>query len=226
MSERGFSLLELLVALAVTSIMVLIMGQFIGKVLANLARQQTITIIQNNTKQAVLTTSDTIRSARGVEASNSLADQHAPGAPSNLYSWSAASGDNATLILAVPAHNTSGNILYIDGQHNTPYVNDVIYFIDPTTRILYRRTLANPGAPGNTAITTCPPSAVTASCPADAKVVEDVADLVTQYYDASNNPVTSPSGTEAVKVTLKQTKTSGGQTLTSSFTTIASLRNK
>ncbi|HSX14586.1 MAG TPA: hypothetical protein VLE72_01590 [Candidatus Saccharimonadales bacterium] len=188
--------------------------------------EQTKTDILNNTKLAVETVARVAKSAKSVEAANSQPDSNSPGAPANLYSWSAVAGSGATLILAIPAHDASNNLIYSDGLHNNLYTNDYIYYLDASTHRLYRRIIANQSAPGNAAVTTCPPAIATPSCPADALTVEDVANLTTSYFDANNNPVAIPTGTEAVEMTLTQTRSVLGKTYSSSYTTLASLRNK
>ena len=224
--QTGFTILEAVLALAIASMLVVVIAQFISASLSSNTREQTITLIQNNTRQAVGTVASSIRSAKSVEAVNSQPDSNSPGAPDNLYSWSSAAGSGTALILAIPAKDTTGSMIYIDGSHNSLYTDDVIYYLDPVSKILYRRLIANQSAPNNAAVTTCPPTKATLTCPADAKVVEDIANLTTAYFDANNNAVTAPSGTEAIKITLTQTKIIGIKTYSSSFTTIASLRNK
>lgn len=224
--QAGFTILEAILALTIASMLVVVIAQFISANLTSNTREQTMTLIQNNTRQAVETVASSIRSAKSVEAVNSQPDSNSPGAPDNLYSWSSEAGSGTALILAVPAKDSNGNMIYIDGSHNSLYTDDVIYYLDPVSKILYRRLVANQSAPNNAAITTCPPAKATSTCPADAKVVEDIANLTTAYFDAKNNTVIAPSGTEAIKITLTQTKIIGTKTYSSSFTTIASLRNK
>ncbi len=223
-SEGGYSLIELLVAISTTAILLLVGSNFVldGTLSANVDYNRTV--VQSNTKTAVDIVARTVRSARSVENQNSQPDPNPP-ISGNAYSWNGTSGTDSTLILAVPARDTSGNIMYLDGLHNNLYTNDVIFYLDPTTKRLYKRVIAN-GIAGNAAKTTCPPSLATSSCPADAIIVEDIASLSTQFYDDSNALVASPSGTEAVSYAVKQTRVIGGKSYSSSYSTVGALRNK
>lgn len=225
-NQSGFTLLELLVVLTMAVVLLLVITDFITNSLRKSTEEQTKVEILNNTKLAVETMARVIKSAKSVEAVNSQPDDNSPGGVGNPYGWSAAAGSGATLILAIPARDSGNNLIYSDGLHNNLYTNDYVYYLDGSTHRLYRRIIANQSAPGNAAVTTCPPGLASPSCPADALTVEDVANLTTAYFDGSNNSVATPTGTEAVQITLTQSRTLLGQTYSSSYTTIASLRNK
>lgn len=221
----GLSLVEMLISVAIASILVLITLQVLSRSYINWRRESTKTQLQTNTKTAVETVAQVIRSAKSVESQNSQPDANAPDTQ-NPYSWTSATGSGATLILAVPARDATGNIIFIDGTHTSLYTDNVIFYLEPNTDILYRRTIANATAPNNAATTTCPPTQSTPACPPDSKVVADIANLITTYLDASGNVVVSPSGTEAVRYELSQTRTISGQTFESSYGTTVTLRNK
>jgi hypothetical protein len=161
-----------------------------------------------------------------VLAANTLPDDHAPGAPSDLYSWSGSAGTDTSLILAVPSRTSSGDIIYIDGMHTQMYTDNVIFYLDSSTKKLFRRWLANTSAPGNVAITTCPPSAASPSCPADADVVDDVASLTTSYLKADGTTTTVPDNTEAVNYTVTETRVINGKSFSGTYSTVATLRNR
>ncbi len=223
-SEGGFSLLELLVAISITTVLLLIADNFVidGTLSANIAYNKTT--IQSNTKSAVENVARTIRSAKSVEATNSQPDPNPP-IPANPYSWTAVAGNNATLILAVPARDTGNNLLYVDGLHSNIYTNDVIFYLDSATNRLYKRTIANAVA-GNAAKTTCPPALSSSSCPPDSIIVEDIAGLSTTYLNAANVSVAVPSGTEAVGYSVTETTNIGTRSYSSTYSTITALRNK
>lgn len=222
--QSGFSLLELLIAISITTILLLIASNFVITGTLNANAEYNRTVIQSNTKSAVENVARTIRSAKSVEATNSQPDPNPP-ITANPYSWTAAAGNNATLILAVPARDASNNLLYADGLHSNIYTNDIIFYLDATTHRLYKRTIANSAA-GNAAKTTCPPASASASCPPDTIIVEDIAGLSTSYFDNTNISVAVPSGTEAVGYSVTETKKIGSRSYTSTYTTVAALRNK
>ncbi len=226
LSNRGFSLIEVLVAISISGLMLLVLGNFLTNGIRSANQDYNQTVVLVNTKAAVESVARFVREAKSVEASNSQPDSHSPGAPGNLYSWSGTAGSGATLILAIPSRDTNNNLIYIDGLHNSLYTDDVIFYLDSTTHRLYKRVIANTSATGNKAKTTCPPASATAGCPADSVIVEDVANLTTSYLDGNGNSVSVPTGTEAVHYTVTESKLIGPRTYTSSYTTTATLRNK
>ncbi len=222
----GFTLFELLLAISISSVLILAVSNFASSSLSGSNQDYNKTLVLTNAKEAVNVVARQIRAAKSVQAANSLPDAHAPGAPGNLYSWSGASGNGATLILAVPARTASGDIIYIDGLHTNVYTDDIIFYLDATSHKLYRRRIANASALGNVAVTTCPPSAASPSCPADSDVVDDVANLSTTYLDGNSATVSLPSGTEAVNYTVTENRTINGRVYSGVYSSIATLRNK
>jgi prepilin-type N-terminal cleavage/methylation domain-containing protein len=222
-NEAGFSLLELLIAMTFISILAVVMSEFFVRRLIDYNRTFVITSLQTNTKQAVETMESDIKFGTRVLANNQWPDTNSPGAPGNPYSWVSNANTPATVVIAVPSRDSSGNIIYADGLHTQLETNDVIYYI--SNNILYRRTVANPIA-GNAAKTTCPPALATPSCPADAKVVEDIASLAVVYYDLTNTVTTTPAGASSIQITLQQSRTKFGRTFVSRLTSQASLRNR
>jgi hypothetical protein len=218
--------MEMIVAISVSTLMILAMGTFAANSISGSNQDYNATLVLSNAKEAVGIVARQIKSARSVMPNNSQPDNNAPGAPGDLYSWSGAAGNGATLILAVPSRTASGDLIYIDGLHAQLYTDDVIFYLDDATNRLFRRRIANTSAPGNAAVTTCPPALASPSCPPDAEVVDDVANLNVSYLDANNNTVTLPSGTEAVKYTVTETRTINGKQFTGTYSTIATLRNK
>jgi len=166
-----------------------------------------------------------IRLSKSVLASNVLADANSPGAPSNQYSWSSTAGSGNPLVLAVPSRASDGSVIF-DATHTSIYTDNVVFYLDSSTHRLYKRTIKNISAPGDVAVTTCPPASATAGCPADADVVDDVANLTTNYLKADGTTTSTPSNTEAVKYTVTETRTVEGRTYTGTYTTLATLRNR
>jgi len=216
----------MLVVILVSSILMLALYTFALAGISGGNKAYNQTVVMSNTQTAVETIARNIRSAKSVEANNSQPDANAPGAPGNLYSWSGVAGINTPIILAIPSRDASGNLIYIDGLHNSLYTDDVVYYLDSGAHNLYKRTIANQAAPGNVAKTTCPPALATAACPADASVVEDIARLNSNYVGADGASVSLPSGTESVAFTIMETKMIGTQSISASFSTTTTLRNK
>jgi prepilin-type N-terminal cleavage/methylation domain-containing protein len=225
-SQRGYTLIEMLVAISISTLLILAIGSYAANSTLGSNQDYNKTLVLTNAKEAVGIVARQIRVARSVLANNTLPDDHAPGAPSNLYGWSGAAGNGTSLVLAVPARTASGDIIYIDGLHTQMYTDNVIFYLDSATKKLYRRTIANASAPGNVSLTTCPPASATGSCPADADVVDDVANLTTSYLKADGTTTTVPDNTEAVNYTVTETRVINGKSFSGTYTTIATLRNR
>lgn len=227
-ASAGFSMLELLLAISVTSVLLLVAGNFVTNVTLGAHVDYNKTVVQSNTKLAVDSVARVIRESRSVQAKNALPDPNSPGAtadPATWYGWNGTAGTDSDLILAVPARDAAGNFLFQDGLHTQPHTDEVVFYLDGASKRLFKRVIANPVS-GNVAITTCPPDEATPSCPADAVVVEDIASLSTQYFDANNQAVTVPSGTEAVGFSVKETVIIGGRSYSSTYSTNVALRNR
>ncbi len=222
--EAGMTIIEVVMVSAVIGILALVISQFYVGRLVDYSRNFTKIVLQTNTKQAVETMIRDIKFAAYVEANNRWPDNNAPGAPGNLLSWQSTATVPATVVLAVPSRDASGSIIYVDALHNTAHTDDIIYYIT-NGKTLLRRVVANPVS-GNAAKSTCPPASATPACPADAKVVEDVASLSAEYYDANNAITNTPSLAGSLQITLQQTRSSFGRSYNSSLTSRATMRNQ
>lgn len=207
--EGGFTTIEVIIAITMMSIIGLIVLNFFTENLINYHRGESQVTLQANTRQAIESMSRVIRSAQTIEATNSITDANENGG------WTT---DGDTLVLATPALDSSDNPIYADASHNTLYTNNVVYYVSGD--VIYRRTLANPNASGNAAVTTCPPSAASESCPADSKVVEDIATLSIAFDNADVEQA------QSVTLTITRIRNLFGKTYTSTVTGDATLRNK
>lgn len=220
--EPGFTLIELVVVVSVVSILSVVLSDFFAGRLIDSTRTQTRANLQANTREAMEVMEKDIKAAHGVEDVNRWADVNSPGGAMNPYSWTS---NTTTLVLAIPAQDTNGNLLYVDVLRNILQTNDVVYYIDPVSKILYRRTVANPVS-GNAAKTTCPPQLASESCPRDGKVVEDVAELTAIYFNNSGVYTATPAEAGSIELTLKQSRKRLGKTYNSILTSRATLRNR
>jgi prepilin-type N-terminal cleavage/methylation domain-containing protein len=226
--QGGYTLVEMLVAISMSTLLVLAIGNFATNSVIGSNQDYNKTLVLTNSKEAVNIVARQIRLSKSVLAANTLADDHAPGAPGDLFSWSGAAGSGTSLILAVPSRDGSGDIIWIDGNHTSVVTDNVIFYLDTASKKLYRRWIVNPTATaaGSTQKTTCPPSLASASCPADADVVDDVANLTTSYLKADGTTTTVPDNTEAVNYTVTETRTINGKAFSGTYSTIATLRNR
>lgn len=209
MNQRGYTLLELLIAMTVIGILSAVMINFLLGNLISSLREEAQADLQSNTKLAADNITSVIRSAQTVEDTNSITDSNQPAG------WTS---DSDTIVLAVPALDSDGEPIYTDSSQNTVYSNNAIYYVQDNK--IWRRTLANPNAPDNAATTTCPPESATQACPADVSIVGDIASLNVDYF------IDPPSEAEKVKLTLERQKTVFSKVIKSIVTTTTTMRNK
>ncbi len=194
-----------------------------------------------------------IGSSSGLIIQNGLADSHAlvpdPSAPSH---W--------TTIHAIPGNKPVGStgtytpLVYfkrfsfnpskqfiMNGVQ--PYEDEYVLYMNGTTKSLMQRSIANPSAPSNKLLTSCPPNLASSSCPSDKTIATDLASVDMRYFsrtgnlidytavwDSINNTYAGPDFTaaEVVEFTLHLTAKANLQTsYTTQNTTIirVALRN-
>jgi prepilin-type N-terminal cleavage/methylation domain-containing protein len=82
------------------------------------------------------------------------------------------------------SQNTSGAIVY---NGTNPYEDEYVIYLDNADKTLNVRTLANPNATDNKLKTSCPKALATNTCPADAKLIDQVVSVETRYFSKSGN---------------------------------------
>ncbi len=90
----------------------------------------------------------------------------------------------------------SSNTVVLNGTQ--PYEDEYVLYLDASSKQLLLRTLANPNAVSNKAITSCPPLVATSSCPADKIIIENLSSIDTTYYARSGNTVNYTSSTDPI----------------------------
>lgn len=216
--QRGFSLVELLIATTVISILTLVMMNFVANRILDNAVKNARSDIQLQTQQTLDTISKDIKYAGNVDDHNRWADSHAPGSPGNDFSWTS---DSHTLILAAPVQDTSGNIVYQDHPGYVSYKDNLIYFLSNGS--LYKRTLAAQVS-GNSKNTTCPASV--SNCPHDDPLLaNNVTSFSIGYFDANDNPVAA-SAARSIDVTIQVNKRVFTKNLSANYTVRTVLRNQ
>lgn len=225
--ESGYTLVEMLVAISLSTLLVLAIGNFATNSVIGSNQDYNKTLVLTNAKEAATIVARQIRLARSVQSTNSIPDSNAP-----TGGWNGTAGTGNGLILAVPSRDaTSHDVVFIDGFHQSVYTDEEIFYLDSSTHKLYKRTLAAtlPSPYTNAAETTCPPSSATPSCPADSDVVDDVANLTAGYLTAGSTTACftcAPNNTEAVNFTVTETRTINGRSYAGTYTTVAALRNR
>ncbi|MDL2341721.1 MAG: hypothetical protein QFB87_01415 [Patescibacteria group bacterium] len=212
-NQSGVTIVELLIVMSVSvSLMTLVTAfalNFWGNTVT-LSGDQATVVSRLNVSTYL---NKMISQGNGFVTQNDIADNNA-GAPDPAIAagtyWvpihakpgtttmGAAGTIKALLYLRKPSINTSKNIV-LNGA--IPYEDNLIIYMDGTTKQLRVRTLANTGAAANASRTSCPTNKVTSSCPADAVISDDVSSVGLRYFSRSGNAVDYTSITDPVTAT-------------------------
>lgn len=217
LNHGGFTLIELLVVLVVMSILSLTLANFVAGWLQSSSQSEAEANLLSNAELALTKVNNDIALSGSALMNNSIADPNGPGG--NQFGWASGS---STLILDKVAVNTSGQAIFSDEPSDYITLKDnIIYFLSGTT--LYRRTLAS-GQTGDSAVTTCPSSDASASCPADNVVARGVTNWSITYYDINGNAVT-PASARSIQLAITLSSQYGSKPYSSSYTTRMVFRN-
>lgn len=208
MNQNGLTIIELVVVITVSSILMTVVTAFALQYWANTTALSTAqgTLVSRQNANDFLTNS--INQASGMIRQNDIPDPR-PG----VADTSIAAGTYWTVIHAVPglvsmgATGTIKPLVYynrpsVDTSKNivlngsTTYQDDIVLYLNGTTKQLLSRTIANPSALNNRAYTSCPPAATTPSCPPDTVVSDNVNGVSMRYFSRSGNLIDYTSITD------------------------------
>ena len=208
LNDSGFTVVELLIVIIVSG---LLMG-FVTRFALNYWSSTTYLEGSQETLVSRLNSGDYLRdsldSASGLIDQNDLADAHVgkvDPADSTQTHWipihaipgTTTIGSPGTITPLIyynrPSIDTSKNIA-LNGT--IAYQDDIVLYLNGTTRQLLARTIANSAVTNNSAITSCPPAQATSGCPADAVVADDVASVGMRYFSRSGNTIDYTSITD------------------------------
>lgn len=199
-SQRGFTIPELIIMMAVTSILTLLVISFMMYYWAGAAR------LQNDSATLVsrLNAGDALRDALNVSSGlitqNSIQDPYAsvvdPSAGSGYWLQQHATPKTITM----PSGSSVSPVFYFQAPSVTTartfimngtqsYKDEFILFLDGSTKTLKLRNLINTSAAGDRLKRTCPPASATPTCPTDRILSENVASVTTRYFSRSGNTV-------------------------------------
>lgn len=198
-NERGFTLLELMVVLFVSSLFTGLLLFF----MISYWRYGLLLESDLDTLTSRLNAGDYLREninpSSGLIIQNSIPDVHASKpdtsiSPANYWEpihaipGTISIGSTGTYTPLVyfrkASINTSG-VVVMNGVQ--PFEDEYVLYLDGTTKKMMARVLANPSATNNRTLTTCPPSIATNSCPADRVVSSDVASVDMRYFSKTGN---------------------------------------
>ncbi len=209
-NDSGLTIVELLVVMIVSTLMIGVVTTFGLQYWANSASLQA----DQETLVSRLNSGDYLRnvfnSTSGLIVQNNLPDSYA-GMPDPAISggkyWlplhavprTINIGPNGVITPVVyfnrPSISTNNNFIMNGTQ---PYEDDIILYMDGSSKRLMARTIANSSAVNNKAKTSCPPAMATPSCPADSVVAEDVSGVITRYFSRSGNTIDYTSITDPI----------------------------
>lgn len=212
----GYTLIELLIVMVVMSIISLVLANFITTWLQSSSQAQARAFLLGNAESAVGKVTNDILLSGSVDLTNRWSDANGPGG--NPFGWQS---NSTTLILAKVATNSGNNPIFLDSSNYITQKDDIIYFISGKT--LYRRVLKSTST-NDAAVTTCPQSDATISCPVDNTVVTNVTSWSLVYYDANDN-IVSPANARSVQVSITLSSGYGSQPFSESYTTRMVFRN-
>jgi prepilin-type N-terminal cleavage/methylation domain-containing protein len=218
LGRKGFTLLEVLVATMITSMVLILVVNFMITTFVNNAVDTARADLLREAQLTLDTIGRDIRLSAIADQQNRWPDENAPDAPTDEYSWVS---DVDTLVLATAAFDSSNTILFSDSLHYVTNKNNNVFFV--SDGVLYKRVLADPVAE-NTADTTCPPDPPD-SCPDDIAMVDTVLDFTVRYFDNQDNEVT-PTEARSIELSLDLQKERFGRTIDATYSTRTVFRNE
>jgi prepilin-type N-terminal cleavage/methylation domain-containing protein len=220
LTEHGFTIVELLTAIAISTIILIGMMTFLVNSMVNNSVRSAKADLLREAQLALDVIVKDVRLSAIVDINNRIQDSNSPDAvATGGLGWESSSD---TLVLATAVEDTSNNIVFADAAHYITEKNNIIYYVNDAK--LYKRTLAA-DILNNKFITSCPPELASPSCPADRLSIEGVQNLVFRYYDSANNEV-DPSIARSVEVELSLYKVKFGKPVDVSYKTRTVFRNE
>lgn len=217
-NTRGFSVVELLVVLTVTTMLVIVITTFMMKNLQQSTLASTKATIIRETEQSLDLVANDIRLSANADINNRWPDINSPSGSTNQWSWQS---NGSTLVLATAVQDKNGNVIFSDSKNYITEKNNLIYFVKNGT--LYKRTVANPVS-GNSAVTSCPIATASASCPVDKELLHNVTSFTVAYKDGDNNTVTATNA-RSIELGVTVNKHLYAQNISASYTTRMVFRN-
>ena len=218
-SQKGFTLIELMVAASVTGVLIVVIMAFFASSIVSTSVESARADLLKDAQLGLDIMGRDIRLSASAEQNNRWPDEHAPNAPTDPLSWEST---DQTLILATSAMDNNNDMLFQDALQYVTYKNNVIYFIRDNT--LYRRVLAA-DIDENAAKTSCPDSAASESCPADRKVMENVESFAIRYVNGNDEEVAAEDA-RSVEVTVALKTTRYRRDVAADYTTRMVFRNE
>jgi prepilin-type N-terminal cleavage/methylation domain-containing protein len=215
--QAGFTLVELTVSVAVMAIVGVVFLGLTANYFVVITRNNELAEMTVNSQNLLRTTVENIRFGDGVRQTNQISDPNAPSGGWNT--------NNSTfvIVIAVPTLTNSHSYI-IDPSTGSPYMNELVYYKDGTS--LMERKLANPGAAGNSMVTTCPTNLASQSCPADTQLAAYVSSMTFTMYDQDAAQTSDATLARSIRINLTMQRNAPGEPLNLDTSTRVTLRNR
>jgi prepilin-type N-terminal cleavage/methylation domain-containing protein len=214
-NTKGFTLTELLIAVSLGGLLAVVVLSISMFFFSDIMRSHASAQMTQESSNLLRLMVEDVRVATGIQTTNLIADSNNP------TGWNTSNEDHI-LIVAVPALD-SDNEFIINVSAGEPYFNEFVYFSDENR--LFRRTLADTAAPGNSSVTTCPEATSSPSCPPDVELSQNYEDITFVFYDQDNMVTTDTFATRSLKINVDLIRQVFGNTITATNQTRITMRN-
>jgi Tfp pilus assembly protein PilE len=216
-NQKGFTVVELTIGISVGAILFIAFMSAITDYFILITRNDVSIEMTTSSQNLLRSTVELLRVSNGVRQTNSITDPNAPGGGWNT------SNSNFVIVISTPALDASHNYI-TDPSTGGPYMNELVYYKSGNS--LYRRTLANPSATGNSSATTCPANLATSTCPADVDLADYFQAMSFTLYDQNAATTTDPTQARSISINLTMQRNMFGSLLTLNNTIRVTLRNR
>ena len=215
--SAGFTVVELAVGITISSILFLVFMAVLTSHFVLITKNNASIDMAANSQNLLRTTVEALRVGDGVRQTSTIADPNAPSGGWNT------SNTSFVIVIATPALDSARNYI-IDPSTGSPYMNELVYYKSGFSLVV--RRLANPGASGNSLVTSCPLSSSSPSCPPDKLLADYVQSMTFTLYDQDNNLTTDPTLARLIKIDLALQRTVFGSAIILNNSILVTLRNR
>ncbi len=215
--QSGFTIVELLIGISVAAILFLAFMAAILNYFVLLTQNNALIDMTNSSQNLLRSTVSALRVSDGVRQTNSITDPNAPSGGWNT------SNSNFVIVIDTPSLDSSHNYI-TNPTTGGPYMDELVYYKSGTS--LYKRTLANPNATGDTLVTSCPPSVATSTCPADPDLADYFQSMSFTLYDQDAVTTTDPTQARSIGISLVMQRSVFGKSISLNNNIRVTLRNR
>lgn len=215
--QGGFTIVELLIGISVASILFLAFMAAILNYFVLLTQNNALIDMTNSSQNLLRSTVNALQVSDGVRQTNSITDPNAPSGGWNT------SNSNFVIVIDTPSLDSNHNYI-TNTTTGGPYMDELVYYKSGTS--LYKRTLANPNATGDTLATSCPPSLATSTCPADPDLADHFQSMSFTLYDQDAVTTTDPTQARSIGIGLVMQRSVFGRSISLNNNIRVTLRNR